>query len=263
MIQNPQDPSTASPGRTPARHRSRSLATVGLAAVTALALAVTLSARLWSIAPGSTALLTRVDQVVELGVLGAGALVAWWLAAGLAAAAACAVARARGGRWSAGERLVARHAPAIARRLLALTVGTGVGLVAAMAPAGAQATDPFADLGWVATRVVAVDAGASAAPSPVTSPPTGPVTGAASTPGPVPAEPSPGGRERVTVRPGDSLWRIAADHLPAGAPAAEVAAEWPRWYETNRDVVGADPHLIRPGQVLTVPAAPVVPGAGS
>ncbi len=59
----------------------------------------------------------------------------------------------------------------------------------------------------------------------------------------------------VVVRRGDSLWAIAARHLGEGATDAEVAAQWPRWYAANRDVVGPDPDLIRPGQVLRPPAA--------
>ncbi len=54
---------------------------------------------------------------------------------------------------------------------------------------------------------------------------------------------------------GDSLWAIAEQHLGAGATAAQVAAEWPRWYASNRDVVGPDPGLLRVGAVLTAPRA--------
>ena len=62
-----------------------------------------------------------------------------------------------------------------------------------------------------------------------------------------------GNPRTVTVEPGDSLWRIAAAHLPPGAPSAEIAAAWPRWYEHNRDVIGPDPDLIHPGHQLAVP----------
>lgn len=55
------------------------------------------------------------------------------------------------------------------------------------------------------------------------------------------------------VRPGDSLWEIAAAHLGDRATPAEIAAEWPRWYQTNRAVIGADPDLIHPGQALLAP----------
>jgi nucleoid-associated protein YgaU len=59
--------------------------------------------------------------------------------------------------------------------------------------------------------------------------------------------------EDVVVRRDDTLWDIAARHLGPGASAAEIAAEWPRWHRANRDLVGPDPDLIRPGQRLTPP----------
>jgi len=65
--------------------------------------------------------------------------------------------------------------------------------------------------------------------------------------------------ESYVVRPGDSLWAVAARHLGPGATVADVAAEWPRWYEVNRDVVGADPGLIHPGQLLQAPEPKDVP----
>ncbi len=57
----------------------------------------------------------------------------------------------------------------------------------------------------------------------------------------------------VVVRRGDSLWSIAARHLGPDASDAEIARAWPAWFEANRDVVGDDPDLLRPGQVLRAP----------
>lgn len=57
----------------------------------------------------------------------------------------------------------------------------------------------------------------------------------------------------VVVRPGDSLWCIAARALAPRASAARIAASWPRWYAANRAVIGPDPNLIRPGEHLTAP----------
>jgi hypothetical protein len=54
----------------------------------------------------------------------------------------------------------------------------------------------------------------------------------------------------VIVRPGDSLWSIAAENLPSGATTAQIDAAWREWYRANRDVIGDDPNLIRPGQHL-------------
>jgi LysM repeat protein len=50
-----------------------------------------------------------------------------------------------------------------------------------------------------------------------------------------------------TVVKGDTLWDIAQDEY--GDPT-----RWPEIYAANTDVVGADPNLIFPGQVLRIPA---------
>ncbi len=57
----------------------------------------------------------------------------------------------------------------------------------------------------------------------------------------------------VVVHRGDSLWSIAARHLGHHPSDAQIADEWPRWYAANSSVIGADPDLLLPGQVLTVP----------
>ncbi|MDR2257274.1 MAG: hypothetical protein LBE25_14950 [Arthrobacter sp.] len=74
-------------------------------------------------------------------------------------------------------------------------------------------------------------------------------------------EPAPLGRawggsgasEVVVVAPGDSLWSLARDRLGPGADAEDIAAEWPRWYRLNADVIGADPDLIAVGTRLFIP----------
>ena len=58
----------------------------------------------------------------------------------------------------------------------------------------------------------------------------------------------------VVVRPGDSLWRIAARSLGRAPSAPAVATAWPEWWTANRTVVGPDPDLIVPGQRLRPPA---------
>lgn len=54
------------------------------------------------------------------------------------------------------------------------------------------------------------------------------------------------------VMPGDTLWDIAAAHLATHEPA-RIARYWPRIHRLNRGVIGSDPSLIRPGQVLELP----------
>lgn len=62
-----------------------------------------------------------------------------------------------------------------------------------------------------------------------------------------------GGGRRVVVREGDSLWSIAAAHLPADASDAEIATAWHLIYERNRAAVGNDPDMLVPGQHLVLP----------
>jgi hypothetical protein len=112
-----------------------------------------------------------------------------------------------------------RGVPAGLRRLV--LAGCGVALVAGASPA--LATPGPVPL--TATPVVVVPA--TAAPATVAP--------------------------RVVVRPGDSLWAIAARHLPAGASDRQVADQWHRIYATNRAVIGDDPDVLHPGQRLEIP----------
>jgi hypothetical protein len=57
----------------------------------------------------------------------------------------------------------------------------------------------------------------------------------------------------VTVRPGDTLWSIAARVLPDGASDRAVAARWHAIYAANRPRIGRDPDVIEPGQHLHLP----------
>jgi hypothetical protein len=59
-------------------------------------------------------------------------------------------------------------------------------------------------------------------------------------------------RRLVRVRPGDTLWAIAARQLPSTAADAAVDRAWRRLAAVNHDRVG-DPDLIFPGSVLRVP----------
>ncbi|KRF24196.1 hypothetical protein ASG95_06260 [Phycicoccus sp. Soil803] len=65
--------------------------------------------------------------------------------------------------------------------------------------------------------------------------------------------PSAPASTEVVVHRGDSLWTIARRDLGPGATDTEVAAAWPHWYAANRDVIGPDPDLLRPGQRLRAP----------
>lgn len=251
-------------GRGGAKLGEAGLGTAGLGLL-GLAVAAGLGARAVQLvtAVQATGLRTGVDALVELVVVGSGAVLAAWLGLSALVASLCLGARAAGHAWRGGERLVGRVAPPVIRRTLSVTIAAGIGLGSAL---GAQAAPPPAaavgvvvqqapgDLGWPVT-----DPGT--APS---APPADPGTAPGSTPAapePAPATLTPavtaasgaGAARQVVVQPGDTLWGIARRHLPEGASQAQVAAAWPAWYEANRETVGPDPDLIRPGQVLLVP----------
>ena len=241
----------------------------------------------------------RVDVAVEAAVTAAGALVASWLAVSALITATCIGARLAGARWRAGERLVQRWAPAIVRKALVVAVGASVGLglasgASAAAPSRARRT-PWrwtTSAGWRPPRAPRPRSVPPSGPRPLppqpppasVAPSAGMPASVAPPPTPAAVAPSPSGlptssvdqvadaasvppvgqsapSTSVVVAPGDSLWAIAARHLPPGATDAEIAAAWPRWYEANAATIGADPDVIRPGQVLVVPTT--VAGASS
>ncbi|HEY8700398.1 MAG TPA: LysM domain-containing protein [Arthrobacter sp.] len=59
----------------------------------------------------------------------------------------------------------------------------------------------------------------------------------------------------ITVVAGDSLWDIAARELGPSATDLEVALRWPRWYQANQAVIGQNPDVLLPGQILRSPSA--------
>lgn len=237
---------------------------VGLAASAALTLL--LAVRLRSVTTDDLSTL-QIDQAVEIGILVIGAALTAWLTLSLLVATVCAAARVLGGGWAAGERLVHRCAPALVRRTLVLAVGAGLGL-----SLGGVAHAADTDLGWAPTTTATsadarVEAVPTTPPAPVagvdsahdTTPDATAVTVRASTQTP-PAQPSPAPGDlrepttaQIVVAPGDSLWKLAAEHLGPEASTAEIAAAWPRWHEANAAAIGADPDVIHPGQTLDVP----------
>jgi hypothetical protein len=201
-------------------------------------------------------------------------LVGAWLGLGLLTALVGRLPGAVGQvAWLVSVALV----PNTLRRLAAGSAGLGV----LLAPVAAAATPARPTPGPGATASAgalpvpawpvghAVDAGATGSPhdSPRTalrprpSSSSGPATPVwPSEPAPVPPRTSPVGSTQaphardVRVQTGDSLWLIAARRLGAGAMPGQIADAWPRWYAVNKDVVGDDPSLILPGQVLRAPA---------
>ena len=202
----------------------------------------------------------RVDDLVALGAAGLGAVVASYLAlTGYAMVFGTVV---RGGRTL--PRMVASLAPESWRRVTATALGVGLVTGVAGPALAAESTTPH--VGWTSAHpaaALAVDGWSSdrgdpvawvVAPSPnAAKPPT--------TRSPVPvasAEAATAAQASTattyTVKPGDSLWRIAAGLLGADASDAAIGTTWPHLYAANRDAIGSDPALIHPGTVLTVPS---------
>lgn len=137
--------------------------------------------------------------------------------------------------------------PAAVRRMV--LAACGLSLAAGLAsPGHARSGDPHpADLlvGLsLPDRVTAAEPRGSTASFDRSSPARRPSTGPAPT------------THEVTVRPGDTLWAIASRTLPPAAGPGEVERRWQAIYEANVGLIGADPHLIRPGQRLVLPGIP-------
>jgi hypothetical protein len=193
---------------------------------------------------------TLGPDVLVLALAGVLSWVVWaWGALGLALTACSAVPGLVG---AASRALLQVLLPAGARHSAAVLLGLAVGVAAPLFPAlpavgtptpaaAAPAVDPVPD--WPA---------APDAARPVTDWPTRSATAAA-----VPDWPSADGPTHVVVR-GDCLWHLAESGLATGSAHptdAEIADAVGAWWRTNADVIGPDPDLLLPGEVLRPPAS--------
>ena len=180
-------------------------------------------------------------------------VVAWWALSFLIAFTAAVLERSGSVRAAAEA---GRFSPAFMRRLALAAVGLQLATAplahAASGPAGPDPDGPPAvAAAWVPTG--GASAGGADPHWTPTPPPEDPRTLAARqlrAPGPAP------GTSEVTVRAGDSLWSICAAQLGPLASDVDIALAWPRLYAANRDVIGGDPGLLHPGQVLRMPVKP-------
>jgi nucleoid-associated protein YgaU len=72
------------------------------------------------------------------------------------------------------------------------------------------------------------------------------------------APPGDAAGRTVRVRAGDCLWSVAARDLVArhlGSRPVDIAAAWRQWYAANHATIGANPRLLRPGEILRAPPA--------
>ena len=218
--------------------------------VTALAMAV-VGVFLTHLGPDPAALqaaLTHPQRIVDASgpdavVLAWAAVLAWavwaWGVAGLGLTAATALPGLLG---RAAGSLLHLVLPAGARRAAAVVLGIGLGVgIGAPELASAAPADTVA---------------ASAPDWPVAEHRPAPDWPSAVATDPAPDWPAPAEGDHVIVR-GECLWDIAASRLTAdaGRPPtdAEVAGAVHAWWTANRSVIGPDPDLLLPGQVLHLP----------
>jgi hypothetical protein len=198
---------------------------------------------------GGGDLQSLVDTAGPEALLLAGvAAVAWavwvWGALGLALTALSALP----GLVGAAAGLVLRCVvPASGRRAAALALG--IGLATAPALTGCATAAPQSPAVVVAAAV------ATTAPA-VEEVPDWPAGTPADAAPALPDWPAPAPADHVVLR-GECLWTIAAADLRARAgtePAdAQVAVAVGRWWSANAAVIGPDPDLLLPGQVLRPP----------
>ncbi len=201
-------------------------------------------------------------ESVVLAAAGLAAWLAWaWGALGLLLTAASALPGAAGAAARCTGRIVL---PASIRSSAAVALGIGLvvaptAIAQATPPSGVASAGPVPD--WPADTGPADTGPADTGPAD-----TGPAdTGPADAPVPdwPPQPPDPSGHGPHVVAPGDYLWAIADARLRrAGDPSptdGAVATAVAAWWQTNRAVIGPDPDLIHPGQVLQAPAVPPAP----
>ncbi len=176
------------------------------------------------------------------------ALLAWLLAGWLLLTVLLTLAgRLPGLAGLACTAVTRRIAPATVRRAVEVALGLTVAAgVLGASPASAAGTGPAAP-----------PAAAVAASLDWTAP--APPASDLDWPAPAASAPAPAAQQAVVVRPGDTLWDLAERSLRAAGDAEptdrEVARAWPAWWAANRDAVGDDPDLLRPGTSLAPPAA--------
>ncbi|HEX6234959.1 MAG TPA: hypothetical protein VFZ63_17645 [Jiangellaceae bacterium] len=248
--------------------------------VVALATALAMRALLWGTAGPFAAALAGTATFDELVALAAGAAafaVLCWVGVVLVVTTLAVLPGAIG---RSANRLAGRIAPSLAGRLVRVVLGLTLtaGPLSACTPAlgsgeaqqhevvaagvvGDTGLSGVGRIGEVITPRAAVTLDEGLTPEPPTDDSTvGPMVGEPTT---TPVPPPAAGltetptREHpdtdVVVLRGDTLWAIAARHLGADATAADIAAEWPRWYAANHAAIGDDPDLILPGTILRPP----------
>jgi hypothetical protein len=202
----------------------------------------------------------------QLGVVAntAGLILTLWWAMSLAIAVAAALLE-RSGRGRAAAA-TGKFAPAFMRRLALAAVGiqlltAPLAAASTLQPAPGTASSAAVSPGWTPAPLPPGTGDSPGLPgsTPVVQPHWRPLSSAIEagslTGPPRRAESRPGQGSEVAVRPGDSLWSLSAARLGPFASDVDIAVDWPRIYQANKDVIGGNPDLLRPGQILRLPPA--------
>ena len=225
--------------------------------------------------------LSELSDAVVAGTCACGTLGALWhVVSALVALMALAGEKGPGPHGLGGTSTLAARvlatwgAPAV-RRITASALLVSLSSAPALAT---QETGGGDDLGWRPTSSApASPSSQSSTPSPPEQSPSSASTGSGDSEGasqsadstppgsqtpqpPTGPDAPPSSSPTHTVTPGESLWSITAHLLPAGSSPARIAQAWPALYRANSEEIGADPSLIRPGVVLSVPDSLSAPG---
>ncbi len=201
----------------------------------------------------------RLEELLGIAASTAGMVLVGWWAAALALALVSESLR-RGGLERAAL-VTGGLSPQFMKRLasavlgLQLVVGGSAPAFALPLTAGPAASSPMV----LAADQVASSAADLPAIEPQWKPLPGPVDNGPLLRGELRRSPAPSSRPVpvvIEVGPGDSLWTIAARQLGPFATDVEIAQAWPRWHHENRQVIGDNPDLLLPGQLLRVPQEP-------
>lgn len=198
------------------------------------------------------------------------AIVAWWIAAFLLAVVSAVLQQSGKGRSASGT---AKLSPAFMRRLAVAILGLNlVGIPLANAAPAPTEPEWSPDGGTTPSSGISAEWAPATVPfahqstlPPIESDPSKiepswqPRTPAVepgllgSVPKRAAEKPASPSQRTVVVSRGDSLWSIAARQLGPMASDVDISLHWPKWYAANRQVIGDDPGLLIPGQILQPP----------
>lgn len=165
-------------------------------------------------------------------------------------------AAARPGLGTTGAvALRATHTPRDPFAPLVGAAATGGSTTVGSTSTGAVGTGPAGtSSGQATTGTTATGSGTGATTGTTSTPSTASASGA--TAAGQPAQPVSPGTSRHVVKPGETLWTIAAAASPAGASNAAVAAEVTAIYQANTTVLASTSAPLLSGTVLQVPLPP-------